>query len=378
MTTVLHASDSAAFLRIAPALAGFTPRRSLLLLPFHGTRTHGAMRLDLPGDDVPPEEYARLSLGLLQRVEGTDALAVIVYCDEEPQGTAEGFVLPHAVTVETLLGFADEAGLRIVDALCVAPSGWSSYLDADPSLRPLAEIERPPDVPCLGDIRGDQFAGAALPATDLAERERVGHALSDLTALLDGGRRLTGREHPQLIATLVLLEDVPAFLESTLESPDALPVFATAALLWCLQLPLLRDVAITQWAAGHAAGVRALDAQVAFVESRQPIPAGVGEVFLGRGAPPDAERLRTALAVVRAATARAPRADRPGPLTVAAWLSWALGRATHAGHYLELARDIEPGHRFAIALGALMDAEPLPAWAFRRGDGDGTAASAAT
>ncbi|MBO0981533.1 DUF4192 family protein [Microbacterium sp. SD291] len=375
MTTLLRASDSAEFLSIVPALAGFTPRQSVVLLPFQGKRTYGAMRLDLPQAEVDIEEYADAAVGLIARVEGTDAVALVLYTDDPPQPTRDGLVLPFAVEVDELLGCADEAGLRIVDALCVTPAGWSSYLDDEPELSPLADVGEVPVVPGVGDVSGDQLAGTELPHADLAEKERVGRALLELAELLehDENGRLTGRENPQAIAALVMLEDIPAFLESVLERPADLPVFATAALLWCMDRPLLRDVALTQWATDLAGGLRTLDAQLAFSETGTMIPDELGSVFLGKGAAPDPDRLRLALAVVRLAAAKAPRMSRRGPLTAAAWLSWALGRATHAGHYLELVREIDPQYGLAALLETMIGAAMLPEWAFRRGRTDSAA-----
>lgn len=370
MTTLLRATDSAAFLGIVPTLAGFTPRRSIVLLPFHGTRTDGAMRLDLPPDGADIEAYADAAVSLLARVRGTDAVAVVVYTDEEPEATRDGLVLPHAVAVDELLGCAEDAGLRIVDALCVTPSGWSSYVERDPDLHPLAEICCPSEGPDAPGISEDQAAGARLPDVDLAEKERVGRAALELAALLDedgeAKGRVTGRENPQLIAALVLLEDVPAFFESVLSAPDALPPYATATLLWCMERPLLRDVAIAQWASDLAGGVRALDAQTAFAKSGEMVPDELGRLFLGQGPAPDFDRLRLALAVVREAAARAPRAARPAPLTAAAWLSWALGRASHAARYLELVREIDPRYSLAALLETMIAGAMLPEWAFRR------------
>jgi hypothetical protein len=366
MTTVLRATDSAAFV---PSLAGFTPRRSIVLLPFRGSRTDGAMRLDLPHDETDLEVYADAAVGLVARVAGTDAVAVVVYTDDESHLTRDGLVLPHAVAVDELLGCAEDAGLRVVDALCVTPSGWSSYIEEEPELASLAEICSPPDLPAVGDVSGDQSTGAELPVVDLAEKERVGRASIELTALLDatGRGRLTGGENPQLIAAVVLLEDVPAFFESVLAAPDELPPFATAALLWCLERSLLRDVAIAQWATDLAGGIRTLDAQTEFAKSGVMVPEDVGQVFLGRGPTPDTDRLRSALSVVREAAARAPRSVRCAPLTAAAWLSWALGRASHAGRYLEMVREIDPRYSLAVLLETMIGAAMLPEWAFRRG-----------
>ena len=368
MTTVLRASGSAEFLSIVPSLAGFTPTESIVLLPFQGARTYGAMRLDLPCDDDAIEDYADSAVGLVARVDRTDALALVVYTDEEASVTPDGLVLPRALVADELLIRASDAGLRIVDALCVMPSGWASYLHDDPEIRPLDE--EGPDVAGLGDVTGDQLSGAGLPDADLAERERVGRILLDLTDLISHERLdgWTGDENPRALAAVVLLEDIPAFFESVLATPSDLPPFATAALLWCLDRPLFRDVALTQWATDIVAGVRTLDSQLAYAQTGRGILDDLAEIFLGRGASPDAERLRQALTAVRTAAARAPRLSRPGPLTAAAWLSWALGRSSHAAHYLELVRAIDPQYGLASLLATMISAAMLPEWAFRRGE----------
>ncbi|SEC19452.1 DUF4192 family protein [Microbacterium hydrocarbonoxydans] len=370
MTTLLRASGSAEFLSIVPSLAGFTPTESLVLLPFHGTRTHGAMRLDLPRDDVALSEYADAAIGLVSRIEGTDAVAVVVYTDDQAHATRDGLVLPFAVEVDEMLGRADDAGLRIVDALCVTADGWSSYLADDPELHVLDH--EPPSVPGIGDVSGDHLAGARLESTDLAAKERVGRALLEVSALLDGAPRGTARTDPQAIAALVLLEDLPAFFESVLSSPDELPPFATAALLWCLDRPIFRDVALTQWATDISGGMRTLRSQLAFAGEGEAFPDDLGDIFLGRGPAPDPERIRTALTLARFVAARAPRASRPAPLTAAAWLSWALGRSSHAAHYLDLVRAIDPEYGLAALLETMISAAVLPEWAFRRGAADAT------
>ncbi|WP_036280176.1 DUF4192 family protein [Microbacterium sp. CH12i] len=94
MNTVLRATDSAEFLALVPALAGFTPRQSIVLLPFQRSRAHGAMRIDLPHSDADLEHYVDTAIGLVSRVAGTDAVAVVVYTDEAPQQTPDGIVLP--------------------------------------------------------------------------------------------------------------------------------------------------------------------------------------------------------------------------------------------------------------------------------------------
>ncbi|WP_309103855.1 DUF4192 family protein [Microbacterium sp.] len=369
MTTVLRAADSAEFLGLVPALAGFTPRQSIVLLPFQGKRAYGAMRLDLPSDATDLDEYVETAIALVSRVTATDAVAVVVYTEEHPQPTRDGLVLPAGVAVDELLDCADDTGLRIVDALCVTPIGWASYLDDEPALAPLSGIPASPAVPGVGDVAGDQLAGTELPPVDLAEKERVATALRDLAVVLDHDATgpLTGGENPQALAAAVLLDDIPAFFEMLLDEPANLPPFATAALLWCLDRPVFRDVALAQWATDAGHGIRILDAQLAYSRQGTTVPDDLGSIFLGRGPKPDPDRLRLALGVVRGAAARAPRASRPGPLTAAAWLSWALGRSSHAGHYLESVREIDPEYGLAALLGSMISAAILPEWAFRRG-----------
>lgn len=371
MNTALRATDSAEFLGLVPSLAGFTPRQSIVLLPFERSRAHGAMRIDLPHDDVDLDNYVDTAIGLLSRVGGTDAVAVVVYTDEAPQHTPDGIVLPASVVVDELLGLASDLGLHIVDALCVTPEGWAGYLYDVPVLRLLEEIPAPGSVPGLADVSGDQDSGAALPIVDLAEKERVGRALLELSDLLADEHPDLGasaRMNPQAIAASVLLEDLPLFFEDLLDSPENLAPFASAALLWCLRRPRYRDAALLQWATDGATGQRALAAQLAYAEGNASVPDDLGGVFLGRGPRPDVDRLKVALTIARNVAARAPREFRPAPLTAAAWLSWALGRSSHAAHYLQLVSEIDPGYSLARLISSMIDAAMLPEWSFRRGE----------
>ncbi|WP_307361547.1 DUF4192 family protein [Microbacterium murale] len=181
MTTVLRATDSAEFLGLVPSLAGFTPRRSIVLLPFQRSRAHGAMRIDLPHDGVDLDDYVDTAIALLSQVSGTDAVAVVVYTDETPQHTPDGIVLPSSVVVDELLGLATDLGLRIVDALCVTPEGWASYLHDDPVLRAMDEIPAPAPVPGIADVSGDQDSGnrtaARRPRREGASRPRAARTI---------------------------------------------------------------------------------------------------------------------------------------------------------------------------------------------------------
>lgn len=369
MNTILRATDSAQFLGLVPSLAGFTPRQSIVLLPFQHSRAHGAMRIDLPRDDVDLDEFVDTAIGLAARVTGTDAVAVVVYTDEHPQHTPDGIVLPSSIVVDDLLDVAVDLGLRIVDALCVTPEGWSSYLHDDPIMAPLDDIPEPPPLPGITDVSGDQDAGTDLPVVGFIEREQVGRALIDLTAVLEHDQHGSEqRTNPQAIAASALLDDLSLFFESVLEAPENLPPYAAAALLWCLDHPRFRDAALLQWATDLSTGIHALEAQLAHADEGIPVCDDLGEIFLGRGITPDPHRLKLALVLARNLAARAPRASRSAPLTVAAWLSWALGRSTHAAYYLDAVAKIDPTYSLARLIDVMISAAILPEWTFRRGE----------
>ncbi|HAN24626.1 MAG: hypothetical protein CMH36_08195, partial [Microbacterium sp.] len=48
-----------------------------------------------------------------------------------------------------------------------------------------------------------------------------------------------------------------------------------------------------------------------------------------------------------------------------AWLSWALGRSSHADGYVRAAREHEASHGLADIVGRFVAAGHLPDWAFR-------------
>lgn len=368
MTTILRASGAADLLAHIPLLTGFTPRRSVVLLPFVDARTTGALRFDAPegpalDDAEETARFAATAVGTACRVADANALAIAFYVDE-PLRTDESS-LPFADLAAELMHRADACGLQLVEALCVGPDGWADYRDAIGVVRDLAEVPAPPTVPGFGGIGEDQRSGAALPEIDAAELDLVSRALVATEQALDG---MTRRERvdPQAIAAALAVDDLPLFLESVLERPENLPSYATATLIHVLSRPLFRDVALVQWARDLPTGDRALVAQLAFAGDVSTIPSDLGETLFGAGPRPDADRLRLALSTVRAAAARAPRSHRPGPLVAAAWLSWALGQSTHAACYLEDAMEIDPGHSFGRMLRAVVDASHLPEWAFHR------------
>ncbi len=393
MTTIVKAASAAQFLSLVPKMLGYHPTRSLVLIPFAGSRSIGAMRFDLPAETGFDEldSIAATLIGMVCRLPEADAVAAVAYTDAR---FSDGG-LPHRDIIEALERRADACGIRVTDALCVAADAWGSHFDptCPESGRPLFQlVESPQGSEHLSVSHGDQAAGADLPHVDLAERERTARALAALQAAVrllcgpeqartgahadldvgvdpseSGDEDLDGRRvDPQALATVCALDDLPTLFEEALGWDAAsLAPFDAAALTWCLARPALRDIALVQWCGGMAAGDEALDAQLRW-ESGEEYPTHLAMQMWGEGERPDPDRLEAALALSRRIAAAAPREVRAGPLATCAWLAWALGRSTHAERYAAMACDIEPEHGLAEIVRSFVHAGHLPDWAFRR------------
>ncbi|MFB7891581.1 DUF4192 family protein [Microbacterium sp. NPDC056044] len=429
--TVVKAADAAQFLSFVPRMLGYHPKQSLVVIPFHGARSLGAMRFDLPddaGDAV--DSVAATVTGMVCRLPEADAVAAIAYTDAS---FSEHARMPHRDLLAALERRADACGLRVTDLLCVAADAWGSFLDAECPAggRPLGDLEwmGPADVP---EPDGDQATGSGLPECSAEQRERVAKAMSALDTAVavlcgppaDSGTAartarsaraacdepVTGaarervvvpaggagrggpvsdlgpvpapvsgvaedeasvadeaaRVDPQALAAVCRFDDLPGFFEDALARPlDATDTYDVAALAWCLTRPSLRDVALVQWSGNLAQGDEAFDAQLRW-ESGEEYPAHLAMRMWGEGDRPEVSRLETALELARHAAAAAPRDVQPGPLAMCAWLSWALGRSTHAAAYAERACEIEPEHGLSQIVLSFVNAGHLPDWAFQR------------
>lgn len=398
MTTIVHAAGAAELLAAIPVLTGFTPRDSVVLLPFRRSRTAGALRFDLPPDPAhdpapdpahdpapgpalaePPgrsaaatvEEFAATAIGLACRIPDTDAVAIAVYTDTGSGTGVRADGPPAAPLVEQLIRCAEACGLHVVEALHVGDGSWSDYRDPTAPPHPLSEIPALPPVPGFAGPAPDQFSGTELPTPGLLATEAVGRALIALERVLGpaaphrAAPARSERIDPRAHEAALLLDDLPAFLEEALNAPESASPFATAGLIWILNRPALRDVALVQWASSIDQGDRALAAQLSHGATGRAVPADVGGVLIGRGARPDADRLGVALTLLRHTVALCPRPVRGGPLAAAAWLSWAIGRSTHAARYLDQAQEVDPALTFARLLRGVVEAGMLPDWAFR-------------
>jgi len=348
---IVRAAGAADFLSMVPHLVGCHPRDSVVLVPFGGSRSQGGMRIDLPPEGLSPDECSELAaavLGSFARLPLADRVAVVVYTDDAFRGP-EGRIA-RAGFVDALLRCIDAAEYGLVDALCVASDGWGSYIEPDApyAARPLDDIAAERVAwPGSGEPLADQHAGAELPPSDLVERERVGRWLRE--------NRLapTSPVFPEMIESFVL------------DDPELLDADGLAQLIQLLDLPLSRDIALTQWAGDLAEGRAIWAWQLAWSRGERRPHEGALRLA-GEGRRPDPARLRTALALAKRAASAAPRARRAGPLVAAAWLSWALGNSTHAAHYVGLAREVDPDHGLAGIVATMIANHHLPAWVYDR------------
>lgn len=373
MHTTIAAADAAHFLSLVPHLLGFRPVRSLVVVPFAAKRSLGALRIDLPDGSADHLDGVASSVaGMVCRIPDADGVVAVAYTDAS---VVDG--LPATEVLAAVDRAADACGLRVVDLMTVGADGWGSHLDADlPAAgRPLDEIAmaatEPPAAAGAGDPTADQAAGAELPHCGPAERRAVGRAARELGAAIEVvcGMPRIGPDVTVSAAAVVAageLDDLPQLYEAALQQGTAsLAPMRIAQLSWCLSRPSLRDIALVQWATDLGHGDEALGAQHGWEETGE-YPDHLARIMWGDAERPDPVRLAAALDLVRHVAARSPRRARPGPLALCAWLSWALGRSTHADRYARQALEIDPDHGLSEILCAFVQAGHLPDWAFRR------------
>ncbi len=386
--TIVKTRQAHDFLALVPQLVGFLPERSMVLVAFRGNRTCGAMRFNLPpagASRTLRQAIASTLVGTLCRIPGVDAVVPVVYT-EQTFASVPG--LPAERFAETVCARAELSGFLVRDALCVAPDGWGSYLD--PSCpaggHPLADIsgsEVHRAVPA--DARRDLASlrsRADLPRVDVAAREKVGRRLARYQRL---GR--STETVPELLDMIGDVLDPVATAEATLGwDPDALDPDDVAVLLFLVQGPACRDQMMLQFAFGEAVGGathnlnlryaalqratgRSMDDIVRAERDRngddEPDAKQASDLMLGlTGVRPDPDRIERAVRLLLTVVALAPRRARPAPYCMLAWLSWAMGRGSVAGIFIDRALAVDPRYGMAGLLDTLVSSGYLPDWAF--------------
>ena len=408
---IVKTKEAHDFLALVPQLIGFTPHDSVVLVAFRGNRTCGAMRFNLPQADVPAKVEKRIAtslIGMLCKIPGVDAVVPVIYTADSV-ALARG--LPHGRFADVLAKRAELSGFLVRDALCVGSDAWGSYLDSrcPAAGHPLSQISSSPVYAAMPQelLRrlGSVQNGTELPTADRAMKERVGAQFRRLQKgfpATETGPALVSRIG-EVVDPVELAEVALGWASSELTAQDA------AALLFLVQGPGTRDQMMVQFAFGreagdeaHAANLRywelqrrtgltmddivALELAAEDVRAAEKTGAGagtelamadeaearerrrgflMGDLMLGNTLErPNPDRCDRAISLLKTVVALAPRAARPAPLCMLAWLSWVLGSGSVAGIFIDQALEIDPQYSMAQLLNSLLGSGHLPDWAF--------------
>ncbi|KAB1661324.1 DUF4192 family protein [Pseudoclavibacter sp. CFCC 13796] len=375
MNVTLKPQGSAQFLATLPALTGFIAHESLVAVFFSGKRSIGSFRLDLPddGDLLRAREFADLVVDTLCRVPGCTGAVPVIYCDSAVGDSAK---LPYSLLWSLLEECLSDSELDVLDACCVASDGWGSYLDADLPVggRDLAEIEQNPmrlDAMMAVDREiVDLEAMSELPPCDAALVAETSSALAERLDRLPESFRLH-----ETIQTLDLdLEalirhaslGVPPPGSDRTEPVDRLLDFCTVA-----RLDIVREIFLVGLAFGPEAlrlaaqesqHTRVRHTNLASVAYR--LKNTLTELVL-RGvpaAPPDRERMRSAVHVLQRCCAAADPEVRADLAAMIAWLWWAIGIGSVAERLLVQVLDHDPDHGLAGVFADLCCGFGAPTW----------------
>ena len=369
MTAVIKAQSPADILAMLPALAGFTPRESVVLLAFRGKRTCGAIRFDLPKSksSTVQKRFANSMMGTLSKMRQVDAVIPIICTDDtfDADGRAPGTEFARVLGRRL-----QHAGFELRESLCHASDGWVSYLDdaAPAGGYPLSDIENsvvhdamPADLRRGKSSLSDQ--PTRVPDADDGYKARVRQQFAHYRALLDEA----GWEDGAAPAELDLLNDLPLLMENALSWDDHEIDQGDALLLLAWQGPPVRDMTMLQWASDELVGELCLRENDSMRQGDGGDAAAhqlLSDLMLGIGPRPDPERIERGIDLVGTVVSRADDSERPPLLCMLAWLSWALGHGTAAGKYIAEARRIRPEYGMAEVLDTILSNGMLPEWAF--------------
>lgn len=167
---------------------------------------------------------------------------------------------------------------------------------------------------------------------------------------------------PRALGAACRLDDLPELFENVLRvRPDRLDAFTAALVVWALDRPSARDIALMQWSADRATGHKALRAQLRWEHGAE-YPLDLGERLWGEGRAPDPHRLATALALAERCARLAPPSRQAGAWAACAWLSWAGGMPQHAADHARHACEREPEHGLGEIVRSFTTVGHRPCW----------------
>lgn len=329
MSKTVSAHDYADLLSMVPAMLGFTPEDSVVIVPFDGNTSAGVMRMDLPDPDVAMEFVSQAS-HIAARIPNASGAVVVIYSPLD-HGLVE-YAADAAKAVVEL------TSMELLDNLYVCGDGygrWSSH----EAPRPTSELALPLEVAHF-EVTGNQQSSATIPDSDPAVLMSM-LKIEPHEALDPNTFNATAEDSLYNWEPIDLTGEQAAWLVATFNSP------------------LYRDTYLSQVASNLADGESMLTYQLGYREHG--VFEGQANVMIGKAPRPDGYRLERALEFARYTAAIIPL---PGAFAVAAWLSWALGRSTHAEVYAQMAQKLDPQHGLAGIVQDMVTASYLPEWAF--------------
>lgn len=137
--TTIKAHNATEFLTLLPQMIGYTPTNSIVIIPFTGNRTTGALRLDIPSDNQR-NALINLAISLIARIDRADGITIAIYAEKHTT---------HAALAAALVTAFNRAGYTIHDTLYATGEGGGTY-GHEPA-------------PLPTNTPGDQHTGATLP-----------------------------------------------------------------------------------------------------------------------------------------------------------------------------------------------------------------------
>ncbi len=342
MTTLIRKATPADLLAALPALIGRDPLGSVVLIGFRGKRTHGVLRFDLPKGGY--KRFTATAVGTFCRIPDVDDVVPVI-CTDAPAAA-------HDELMSTLIRRFRQAGFGVRDALVLGADGWGSHLDPDRRVHPIAEVEA---AATRLDLEPPTPIPDRVPRADDVSCRRMRDEMAWLRERVDEGD----------LDELDALDDVPFLAENALSGDGAA---RDALLLFALQSAPVRDLVMLQWAFGLELGDALWSADTcAGIEARKVYADAdslAAELMLGRGPAPDTSRIDAARRVLTGLIGLAADDDRPAPLCMLAWLTWALGRGSEAGAYIDEALAIAPEYSMGHLLDTIFSTGTMPDWVF--------------
>lgn len=135
--TVLRSSSPADLAAAIPAMLGYTPENSLVLIPLRRKRSTGGLRVELDQVAPDPDLAVHELLALMEERFRAEALVLAVFteqplarefaADASPRFNALDLAIPHAEFIAHLQVHAAACRIQIATAVYFGPDGFCEY-----------------------------------------------------------------------------------------------------------------------------------------------------------------------------------------------------------------------------------------------------------